>query len=182
MKEIIAFIGRAGSGKDYQSALLQKQGYTKIAFADVLRHITADICRIPYEDMMEKYDDFKINEYFPNYTGRQLLENIGRAIRQYDDDFWVNSVLNKIKKENIQKVVISDMRYINEYYTLKNFCSINEYDFKCIFCDFRSSRYQEYNNHESAKLSNYLANEGYKDLQIISIEDIQKAERESEKS
>lgn len=178
MKQIIAFIGRAGSGKDYQSNLLVEKGFTRLAFADVLRHITADICRISYKDMMDIYEDFKEGEYFPHYTGRQLLENIGKAIRVYDDQFWVKGVLNKIQSENIEKVCISDMRYINEYFALKEFADKNGYDFKCIFCDFHSSRYQQYNNHESAQLSNYLCDNGFKDLQEIKYEDVKRVKED----
>ena len=178
MKEIIAFIGRAGSGKDYQANKLVERGFYKLAFADILRHITAAICRISYEQLMKHYDDFKNNEYFPNYTGRQLLENIGHAIRVYDDEFWINSVLNHIRINNLQKIVISDMRYINEYLKTREFALNNDYQFKCIFCDYHSSRYQQYNNDESAKLSNYLAENGYKDLQEITYVDINNIKEE----
>ena len=163
-KQIIAFIGRAGSGKDYQSSLLEKRGFVKLAFADILRKITADVCRIKYEDMMDIYDDFKDGDIFPNYTGREVLENIGSAIRKFDDLFWVNSVLNQIKQHDYKRVCISDMRYANEYKTLSSFCNKNGYEFKCIFCDYHSDRYQETNKHESAKLSNWLVLKGFKDL------------------
>ena len=39
---IIAFVGRAGSGKDYQCKLLEKQGYTRFAFAEQIRKIIAE--------------------------------------------------------------------------------------------------------------------------------------------
>ena len=170
--EIIAFVGKAGSGKDYQSKKLEEQGYIKIAFADILRQVTADICRISYNKMMEQYDSFKTTEYFPNYTGRQIMENIGSAIRKHDINFWVNAVINKIEKEHLNKVVISDMRYPNEYMKIYDFCAENEIEFKCIFCDYKSERYDANNPHESAKMSNYFSERGFKDLQTIGLKDI----------
>ena len=176
-KQIVAFIGRAGSGKDYQSQLLVDKGYTRIAFADALRDITAQIVRWPLEDLLKIYDDFKSGDVFPDYTGREIMENIGAAIRKHDPDFWVNAAQLQITQNGLKKVVISDMRYINEYFKMQQFCNQHEFEFKCIFCDYHSDRYQENNTHESAHLSNYFATHGYKDLQEITEDDIQMALR-----
>ena len=176
-KQIVAFIGRAGSGKDYQSKLLVDKGYTRIAFADALRDITAQIVRWPLEDLLKIYDDFKSGDVFPDYTGREIMENIGAAIRKYDPDFWVNAAQLQITQNGLKKVVISDMRYINEYFKMQQFCNQHEFEFKCIFCDYHSDRYQENNTHESAWLSNFFARCGYKDLQEITEDDIQMALR-----
>lgn len=174
-KQLIAFIGRAGSGKDYQCSLLQQKGFKKLAFADALRDITAQIIRWPLHELLAIYDDFKSGDVFPNYTGREILENVGAAIRKYDKDFWVRAVTNQILDNKYNKICISDMRYSNEYYNLKEFAKNNEYEFRCIFCDYHSDRYQELNIHESAALSNWLA-QYKKDLEEISDEDIQRYE------
>jgi hypothetical protein len=181
-KQIVAFIGRAGSGKDYQCQLLQQKEFTRIAFADALRDVTADIIRWPLHELLKIYDDFKTGDVFPGYTGRQILENVGAAVRKYDDDFWVNAALHTIKSNNYKKVCISDMRYINEYFKIQQFCNENDYEFKCVFCDYKSDRYQETNNHQSAWLSNFFATHGYKDLQEITEEDIQYALQNSSQS
>lgn len=171
-KQIVAFIGRAGSGKDYQSQLLVDKGFTRIAFADALRDITAQIVRWPLEDLLKIYDDFKSGDVFPGYTGREILENVGAAIRKYDPDFWVNAAQLQITQNGLKKVVISDMRYINEYFKMQQFCNQHDFEFKCIFCDYHSERYQEVNNHQSAWLSNFFATHGYQDLDEIKEDDI----------
>jgi hypothetical protein len=176
-KQIVAFVGRGGSGKDYQSSLLEKRGFVKIAFADALRDITADIVRWPLHELLKIYDDFKVGDVFPGYTGREILENVGAAIRKYDPDFWINAVKLQITQRALNKVCISDMRYINEYFAMQNFCNTHGFEFKCIFCDYHSDRYQEVNSHASAWLSNFFANNNYKDLQEIKEEDIQFALR-----
>lgn len=174
-KQIVAFIGRAGSGKDYQSQLLMDKGFNKIAFADALRDITAQIVRYPLSDLIAIYDDFKSGDIFPDYTGRELMENIGAAIRKYEPDFWVNAAQLQITQNGLKKVVISDMRYINEYFKMQQFCNQHDFEFKCIFCDYHSNRYQENNKHQSAWLSNFFATHGYQDLDEIKEDDIQYA-------
>ena len=59
MKDIIAFIGRAGSGKDYQCSLLERKGYKRLAFADTLREVASQIARINYNDLINNYTEFK---------------------------------------------------------------------------------------------------------------------------
>ena len=174
MKDIIAFIGRAGSGKDYQCSLLEKKGYKRLAFADTLREVASQIARIDYNDLINNYTEFKEKEIFPNYTGRQLLENIGSAIRKVDKHFWANGLTQKIIQSKEDLICISDMRYLNEYMIIKDLCESLNYNLTVYFCDYHSNRYQKYNNHESAHLSNYFAENGYKDLSILTMEDFLK--------
>jgi hypothetical protein len=97
---------------------------------------------------------------------------VGAAIRKYDPDFWVNAAQSQITQNGLKKVVISDMRYINEYFKMQQFCNQHDFEFKCIFCDYHSDRYQEVNNHQSAWLSNFFATHGYQDLDEIKEDDI----------
>lgn len=179
-KEIVVFLGRAGAGKDYQANLLIEKGYHKLAFANVLRQVTAKVARIPYKQMMANYNNFKKNDIFPNYTGRQLMENIGAAIRLFEPEFWVYSVLTIIQGSDLQKVCISDCRYLNEYYDVKEFAEKHDYKFKAIFCDYRSPLYQEHNEHESAALANELVARGMTDLQEIPFELMEQIRKERE--
>lgn len=174
MPVIIAFIGRAGSGKDYQCSLLQQKGFIKLAFADSLRQVTAKIARIPYKDMLQIYDDFKAGDIFPGYTGRELMENIGSAMRGVDPNIWINGLINSIKNKYCGKnICISDLRYVNEYMALFEYTKHSPYNLVTVFCDYHSDRYQEINTHESAHLSNWFAQHGYKDLTIIDKSDIE---------
>ena len=169
MKEVIAFTGRAGAGKDYQCSLLQPKGYKKLAFADSLREMTSHIIGLDYNEMMLNYDFYKANELINGLTLRNVMENLGSSIRQIEPDFFIKALLKKIIYE---KVCISDLRYVNEFNILKKWCKENSYSFKCIFCDYHSPRYQEKNTHESAWLSNTLYDLGYKDLQEVTEETI----------
>ena len=45
-QEVIAFLGRQGSGKNYQSDRLIKTGYKKLSFADPLRKMACKVIGI----------------------------------------------------------------------------------------------------------------------------------------
>lgn len=173
-KEIIAFIGRAGSGKDYQCKLLEEKGYKHVAFADALRHIAFNVLGLTYEEGMKQYDFLKENACImvatetkgESFNFRRFLELLGtQGIRKYDNDFWCRCLEKEIK--DYDKVCISDMRFLNEYNYMNKFAKDNNYNFKVIFCNYKSDRYQENNLHESAKMGNWFAENGYEDLQEI---------------
>lgn len=170
-KEIVAFIGRAGAGKDYQCQKLVEQGFTKMAFADALREIAFNTLGYTYEYGMEHYDELKANEVVNGLNFRQVLERLGtEGIRKYDNDFWVKCLVNNIKDK---KVCISDMRFYNEYAGLRQFAIDNNYKLKVILCDYKSDRYQRENPHKSARMGNYFA-ERYDDLTVITDEQMEK--------
>lgn len=178
-KEIVAFVGNAGSGKDYQCDLLVKRGYQHAAFADALRNIAFSCLDI--EGYIHEYDYLKKNECITithengnetKITFRKLLERLGtEGIRKYDNDFWCKALVKTIKDNNYKKVCISDMRFYNEYKWLKQFAEENGYKFKVIFCDYHSDRYDYNNPHVSARLANYFVDNGYKDLQELTDKD-----------
>ena len=170
MRQIIAFLGRAGSGKDYQCSLLQKKGYKKLAFADILREMACQTLGLDYDWAMQNYDLLKKTELYNGQNFRNILENLGSSIRKYDKDFFAKGVVKKILLDPHDKFCISDLRYANEALALDNAFGFDKLSF--IFCDYRSDRYQEINNHESAHLANTLCEKGYKDLQQLSLIDI----------
>lgn len=183
MRKIIAFTGRAGSGKDYQCNLLVDKGYKKLAFADALRKIACATLNLSYDESMKIYDSLKTQDcvvVYPNpnkskciyLNFRQILENLGtQGIRHYDNDFWARCLVKEID-ESTEDICISDLRFINEYNYIKKYCEHKNYEFKLIYCDYHSNRYQYINPHESAKLSNILFELKYNDLSEITEEDI----------
>lgn len=180
-KEVVSFIGRAGSGKDYQCQLLQDNGYVKVAFADALRDIAFECIDLDEQEGMIFYDylkshdciELRLPDDYRRFNFRQFLERLGtQGIRKYDNDFWCSCLLQTLENKNANKYCISDMRFPNEYNITKNWCLENGYEFKCIFCDYHSDRYQENNSHESARMGNYFATHGYSDLQEISDSDM----------
>lgn len=171
-REVIAFIGRQGSGKSYQSQrLVKERGFKKLSFADPLRDIAFNVLGMDFEEGMKKYDELKRTELFNGLNFRNILENLGASVRKYDKDFWVNALIHNISQCS-EHIVIDDMRYPNEYELLRNYCITKGYEFKAYFCNYKSPIYDENNKHESASLSNFLARSGYEDLQVVNKKDI----------
>ena len=174
-RKIVAFIGRAGSGKDYQCQLLQEHGYVHLAFADALRDIAFNCFGISetehvFYDYLKSHDciELRLPDDYTKFNFRTFLERLGtQGIRKWDNDFWCRCLINTLKENQYRKVCISDMRFINEYKYLKKYAEDNGYEFQVIFCDYHSDRYQENNNHESAKMGNFFATHGYHDLDKI---------------
>ena len=173
MRKIIAFCGYQGSGKSYSAQRLMKtRGFKHVAFADSLRDTAFSTIGIDFKEGMSRYDELKQTSLINGLTFRNILENLGSAIRKYDKDFWAKSVLKEISS-CVDNICISDLRYPNEYWVLKDYCDKNDIDFKLVFCDYHSDRYVDTNPHESAQLAKYLRNIGYKDQEYVREEDIE---------
>ena len=172
MREIVAFIGRAGSGKDFQANLLVERGFKKVSFADPLREIVRSCLGMKEERFIQKYEDYKNTYLFENQTLRNMLEDVGTSLRSFNENFFVESLISMIYDNQLidENICISDLRYVNEYTSIAT-KAIEEGDsFKCIFCDYHSPRYQAENKHASAWLSNLLVKLKYKDLQEVKLE------------
>ena len=171
-RKVIAFCGFEQSGKDYSCRILMDtRGFKKVAFADALREIAFKMLGMTVEEGMSKYEDLKTNPIYGDLTFRNMLENLGSSIRRYDRNFWAKTVLVKIV-ESTENICISDLRYANEYKLVKQFCQDHGMEFRLVFCDYHSEKYNDKNPHESARLARYLKDVGYKDQQYVLEADI----------
>lgn len=171
-REIIAFIGRQGSGKTFQSLkLVKERKFLKLSFADPLREIAFDVIGMDFEEGMKQYAELKKTEIINGLNFRNILENLGASVRKFDKDFWAKALVTTVDK-CVDNVVIDDMRYPNEYIALQNYCAAKGIDFRTYYCNYKSEVYEVGNKHESAGLSNYLAQLGYNDLQLVDYKDI----------
>lgn len=175
-RKIIAFVGKAGSGKDYSCNKLVEQGYIKVAFADALRKITFAALGYSYEYGMEHYDELKQTPLINGLTLRNIMERLStEGIRNYVDDFWIRCLIKTLDDiPEDTNVCVSDLRFYNEWEALYVYTMANGYDFKVTFCDYHSDRYEDNNPHISAKLANDLCLLGLKDQEEISNEVMQR--------
>jgi dephospho-CoA kinase len=124
----LAFIGKAGAGKDTAAELLIEQlGYRRVAFADKLK----DVAETLWGPDARK--------------SRCHLQKLGEYVRQIDEDTWVNLALADLARERgvlrhveflpagrplmgetvstvegtVHPVIVTDCRYHNEAWTLK---------------------------------------------------------------
>lgn len=172
MRKVIAFCGFEQSGKDYSAKrLMLTRKFKKLAFADVLRDVAFNTIGLSYNDGMAKYEELKQTNLIDNLTFRNILENLGSAVRKYDKDFWARAVVKCISS-CVDNICISDLRYTNEYWVVKKYCDENEINFKLVFCDYKSPNYRDDNPHESAQFARYLKDLGYEDQEYVREEDI----------
>lgn len=171
-RKVIAFCGFQGSGKSYSTKrLLMTRKFKHVAFADALRDCAFRVLGMDFKEGMEKYEELKQTDLFNGLTFRNILENMGSAIRRYDSNFWARTV-TKFIAACPDNVCISDLRYTNEYWEVKKYCDENNIIFKLVFCDYKSERYVDDNPHESAKFAAYLKSLNYKDQEYVREEDI----------
>lgn len=172
MRKVIAFCGFEQSGKNYScQRLMMTMGFVKTSFANTLRDVAFSTLGIPFDEGMEHYEELKSKKVYDDLTFRNILENLGSAVRKYDEDFWIKGVL-KFIGSTPKNVCIDDLRYPNEYRVVKKYCEAHGIDFKLVFCDYHSEKYRDDNPHESAQLARYLKNKGYEDQEYVDVADI----------
>ncbi len=187
-KELICFIGVEGSGKDYQSTLSEEQGYKKVTLASKIKKVAYRLLKMPplsnaeYEafksssiyfvPQQEKLSFlqrlivklFRIDNVLQGRiknirtNGRNVLEEVGCFLIEMDKDILCKDVLDKILSSHNTKFCLTDLRKLPEIEYLKRESAKNNIEFKTIFCNYKSSRYNNKNPHISAILSNHLSN------------------------
>lgn len=97
----IALSGKMRSGKDtLANELVMRHGFVRMSFADKLKEVAGDL--------------FGVSETSKN---RALLIELSRRLSAIDAAVWIKQVIDRIPM--YQSVVVTDMRYPNEYHTLR---------------------------------------------------------------
>lgn len=96
----VAILGKAGAGKTTGAEYLARNyGYAILSFATLLKDVSAQIWG---EDARKD---------------REKLQRLGVAVREIDEDAWVNAALRSIRSD--LPVVVDDCRFPNEYWALR---------------------------------------------------------------
>lgn len=147
-KTIVMLTGHAQVGKDtFAKRLIEKHGFTRVAFADPMREALLKLnpC-IPMEGSYgtsEKWatalrqslgyssTDYRLAELVKAVGWdaaktevsevRQLLQHLGTEVGReiLGESVWVGLAAEKIIKQNLEKVVITDARFANEITSTK---------------------------------------------------------------
>lgn len=109
---MLGLYGAAGSGKDAAAShLVAHHGFTRFAFADVLKELAFAI----------GWDGEK------DEKGRKLLQDLGHHGRRLlGADVWVDALTRDIRRlvkdgARLDDIVVTDVRYPNEVKFVKNF-------------------------------------------------------------
>jgi hypothetical protein len=153
--KIVLLTGYAGTGKDTLAwHLEQSHGYKRYAFADALKQMAVDI-RIPIRvPATGRYiqsptlEDFEELKRDPESNARQVLQDLGNCVREHNSSYWVRVIVERIKREVPERVVITDCRYENEFGIFSfNFGSLWKCDMK--LCAVTRPGYGPLNGHVS---------------------------------
>lgn len=125
--KIIGLVGFAGSGKDTAGLrLVEKHGYTAMAFADPLKDCLCSIFGWDREMMSgrtaesrkwrEEVDPWWANKLgIPQFTPRFAMQNFGTDVMRkvFHDQIWIINMERRILDAK-GKIVITDGRFSNE--------------------------------------------------------------------
>ncbi len=176
MRQIIAFAGRARSGKDTAadivSTLYKEQDTESItfAFANILKDIASRSLRIP----IDEYDVLKDapNARIANgLTMREFLNTLGDAMKSYlGDDLWARLSLEAIhdidSMVNIPLAICTDLRYPIEQDALIHYCLTNDIELIIIKMKNTSGPKRDDNLSQSEHESEYLVDQITEDYSI----------------
>lgn len=122
-------------GKDVAASALQRElGFTRYGFADQLKELSmaADpMVTATTRNVNVQIGHGKLSwvvggmgwegakDTYPEV--RRFLQNLGSGARAtFGEDFWVDQLFAKINRMNSARIVIPDVRYVNEVAAIKN--------------------------------------------------------------
>ena len=113
---IIGIAGKSGHGKDTAANLLvTRHGYTRIAYADALRHMLE--LGLGIEQRWLTTDKNQVIPWL-GVTGRHLMQTLGTEWGRHlvCEDIWRRALINRIEGLSgvTDRIVISDVRFQNE--------------------------------------------------------------------
>jgi hypothetical protein len=115
---LIGLTGYAQSGKDtVASILVEKYGYTRIAFADKIREflygINPMVACSPTGYLQDLVNLVGWDAAKQEPQVRRLLQDLGVSARELlNEDIWITSALDGVSKD--ERVVVTDVRFENE--------------------------------------------------------------------
>jgi hypothetical protein len=128
--KLIAICGPKGSGKSLLSRYLTTHhNYTRLPFSESLKWMVYNLLRdqgASHELATKLLNDPEYKEqptqYFMNRSPRHVMQTLGTEWgRNYiHDNFWVNIWLNKLRTLHLSKVVVDDLRFVNEAQMIKS--------------------------------------------------------------
>lgn len=137
MKTIICLNGKRHSGKSTIEAIIKDiigENVVSYQMATMLKKIVSDLTGCNIKDLedpnfkqsistFKSYTDCKINEY----TYRDLLIGIGKLIRSYNNDIFIEDVIRFIDATKSNIIIIPDIREEHELTKLIEYADENEY-------------------------------------------------------
>lgn len=116
---ILLLSGDPGSGKDTVAEFMVAEfGFTRLAFADVLKQQVAELTGIPLDTFNDRtLKDRALGGLYGELTARDLLLEHAKRARARDINVFSRIVWSRVKEmdASTRRVVISDWRYQREF-------------------------------------------------------------------
>ena len=125
----IGISGDKGSGKSTLADDLVSEGYREYSFADPIKRLILDIFQIDPKYVHDPaYKEVVIDEI--GVSARELLQVIGTELfrdrlmeclpnlKLRGGSVWIHSLLKRVENDGAKRVVVSDVRFRNEYNAL----------------------------------------------------------------
>ncbi len=130
---IVGLGHQAQVGKDTAAGfLVEKHGFTRLAFADIIREVLYDMNPIVssmdpdgarVQDIVEEGGGWEAAKEMVEV--RRLLQELGVAARWHlGENVWVQPIFDRILDEPHRNFVVSDVRFPNEFSCLKGLDAI----------------------------------------------------------
>lgn len=130
---ILGISGRIGSGKDtVADFLVQQHNFKRYSFAEAVKDCLSIIFgwnrellngyTVESREFRERVDEWWANRLgIPNFSPRFAMQYYATDIMRncFHQDIWIASLEYKLKKET-QNCVVTDCRFPNEFYSIKN--------------------------------------------------------------
>jgi hypothetical protein len=122
---ILLISGWAGSGKDAAATLLvEEMGFQRFAFADSVKEICAHKYDIPLSRFHSLAKDSQLAHHVAAWpharTPRDILIAHAAAARAKDNAVFARHVANDINQSDVERIVISDWRFLIEHTQLRD--------------------------------------------------------------
>jgi len=115
MIDIVLLTAKARSGKDTAARVFVEHGYTQLSFAEPIREFIIKLCgfaNLEELDLKKNEPQEILGGQTPRYAMQTLGTEWGRET--INTKLWTSVVRDKIVKNNLKKIVISDCRFDNE--------------------------------------------------------------------
>jgi hypothetical protein len=118
---LIAFTGRAGSGKSTAAqALVDRDGYIRCSFAQPIKDMVKAM-GISYAEMTDAKIKNMPNPDYGDKSPRYIMQTLGTewGRNMIDPDIWINVWRRKLPPRAIYNIVVDDCRFENEVQIVK---------------------------------------------------------------
>jgi len=129
--KLVALCGFKGSGKNWTSHFIRKHyDFEILSFSDPIKDIMSSIFDLDRNIMIgshlsdrekkENRNEFLSRICEKNLSVRDAMIIIGETLKEkFSENLWINIIEHRIRKNNFEKVVISDLRLKSEYEWIK---------------------------------------------------------------